>query len=86
MPRPPRRSCTDQSKSYAISDDEDDKKNVVDVSDIEFECDKSNSDKDSSDDEQDQIAPSSSSPNFGGAAEDEQSCARGSSATRSNRS
>ena len=72
MPRPPRRSCTDQSKSYAISDDEDDKKNVVDVSDIEFECDKSNSDKDSSDDEQDQIAPSSSSPNFGGATGDGQ--------------
>ena len=32
MPRPPRRSCTDQSKSYTFSsDDDDDKKRVVDV-------------------------------------------------------
>ena len=62
----PRRSRTAQPISYAISsDDEDDKKRVVDLSDQEFENDESNSDDHSSDDEQAQsIAPSSSSPNF----------------------
>ena len=73
MPRPPRRSCTDQSKSYTFSsDDDDDKKRVVDLSDQDFENDESNSHEDSSDDGQDPIASSSRSPNFGGAAEDEQ--------------
>ena len=67
----PRRSRTAQPISYAISsDDEDDKKNVVDLSDQDFENDESNSHEDSSDDGQDPIAPSSSSPNFGGATED----------------
>jgi len=70
----PRRSRTAQPISYAISsDDEDDKKRVVDLSDQEFENDESNSDDHSSDDEQAQsIAPSSSSPNFGGATGDGQ--------------
>ena len=75
----PRRSRTAQPISYAISsDDEDDKKRVVDLSDQEFENDESNSDDHSSDDEQAQsIAPSSSSPNFGGATGDGQQARHG---------
>ena len=73
---PPRRSCTAQSKPYTFglsSDDEDDKKIVFDLSDQDYDDNESNSHDHSSDDEQAQsIAPSSSSPNFGGATGDGQ--------------
>ena len=70
----PRRSRTAQPISYAISsDDEDDKKIVFDLSDQDYDDNESNSHDHSSDDEQAQsIAPSSSSPNFGGATGDGQ--------------
>ena len=68
---PPRRSCTAQSKPYTFglsSSDEDDKKIVFDLSDQDYDDNERNSHYHSSDDEQAQsIAPSSSSPNFGGA-------------------
>ena len=70
----PRRSCAEQTKSYTFSsDDDDDKKIVFDLSDQDYDDNESNSHDHSSDDEQAQsIAPSSSSPNFGGATGDGQ--------------